>query len=200
MIDYRRLASLLTNLGISPDRLELAVERAVLEDDAQGLARLSAAEKRLVYYALGEGLASLRHDQDAALRATGLTVSTFRSEARLYQGAFLCASRRTNWLLAALIVLTLAILLLQWAGMGAVERGTALFCRQTVAAGLPVVRDRLVVPSLALGFGELAVRTSAPARVARRLATNSGQSRRIAVRGPGGVVARRFRVAGAGRA
>jgi hypothetical protein len=172
-IDYRRLAALLTGLGISPERLEEAVERAILEGDAEGLARLSAAEKRLVYFALGEGIASLRRDQDAALRAVGLTMSTFRNEAHLYRHAFLAAYRRTNWLLAAVAILVLAGLLLQWAGKGEREAGFSRVCPSSVVGSLSVGPGRAEVPSLALGFGELAERAALPARVGRGLAIAS---------------------------
>ncbi|NMN03869.1 MULTISPECIES: hypothetical protein [unclassified Novosphingobium] len=172
-IDYRRLAALLTGLGISPERLEEAVERALLEGDAQGLARLSAAEKRLVYFALGEGIASLRRDQDAALRAVGLTMSTFRNEAHLYRHAFLAAYRRTSWLLAAVAILALAGLLLQWAGKGEGEVGFSRACLSSEVGRLSVGAGRAEVPSLALGFGELAERAALPARLGRGLAVAS---------------------------
>ena len=164
-IDYRRLAALLTGLGISPERLEEAVERALLDGDAQGLARLSAAEKRLVYFALGEGLETLRRDQNAAMRAVGLTMSIFRSEAHLYQDAFLAAFRRTSWLLATVAILALAGLLIQWAGKGEGEAGFSRLCAARVVGSGPAE-----VPSLALGSGELAERRALSTRVGSGLA------------------------------
>ena len=200
VVDYHRLATLLTNLGISPERLEKAVEQAILEGDAQGLARLSASEKRLVYYALGEGLASLRRDQDAALRAMGLTMSTFRSEAHLYRDAFLGVSRRTNWLLATVAGLVLAGLLLQWTGKGEGNRGFDLPCTAVGPDRLSIGRGTSVAPSLALGFGELAARAPVSTHMARRLAIKSGLSRRILVREPGGLIQGRLATAGVERA
>ncbi|GHC96976.1 hypothetical protein GCM10019060_27350 [Novosphingobium pokkalii] len=164
VIDYRRLAALLTGLGISPERLEEAVERTLFEGDVQGLARLSAAEKRLVYFALGEGIEKLRRDQDSALRAVGLTMSIFRSEAHLFQDAFLAASRRTSWLLATVAILALAGLLIQWAGKGEGGAGFSRVCPSHVAGSVSVEGSRADVRSLALGFGELAERRVSPAR------------------------------------
>lgn len=134
-IDYRRLAWLINNLGITPERLEQAVRDIAREGDKDGLARLGHGERRILDYALGEGLADLRLEQESMLRGVGLTLSTFRNEARAYQRAYARVSRLTIGALIALGVLNLAAigLLLFAPSEAALRAGTLAFAETTGA-------------------------------------------------------------------
>jgi len=105
--DYEGLGLLMRRAGVESERVEAMVREFLATRADERIARLQMRELQSLREALGEGLDAMRADQDCALKAMSLALSTFRREANVYQRAFATATRRTCALAAVAILLQL---------------------------------------------------------------------------------------------
>ena len=137
---YAGLGELMRNAGVDAVRVEAMVREFLAMQADEQLIRRQGHELRALRETVGDGLDAIRSDQDSALKALGLALSTFRREADVYQRAFAAATGRTCRLAAIVIVLQLVVIGLC----------TCLLLRQGPPGGrsVPALRDAGTAPPL----------------------------------------------------
>ena len=110
--EFEALGLLMRKAGVAPERVESMIGKIIADRLGDLCDARCVRERYALNSTLGDGLEALRVDQDSALKALSLKMSIFRNDAAAYRFAFVAAARRTNWLIAAVIFLQIALLAL----------------------------------------------------------------------------------------
>lgn len=106
--DLEALGSLMLRAGVEPARVEHIV-REFLREHAEPQTG-SSEELQAICATLISTLERIRTEQRQLLKTADHTLSIFRGEAGVYQRAYTSASRVTNRLLGAVIILQIVIM------------------------------------------------------------------------------------------